>query len=134
MVNFVLLVTVLFILNLQLASSTKYDAKFCAKRYNCVMSLKSDQSAYQSELAGVISGLTILDILVCHYNIIKGAIVIAVDRKYNMDENREEWLLSIDQTFSTTYRSSMLGSSYHYCNFNLDKSKATKLNTFHKTS
>ena len=34
-----------------------------------------DQSAYRSELAGVIAALTILDVLVRHYNITAGSVV-----------------------------------------------------------
>ena len=43
---------------------------------------------FHSKLAGVISSLTILDILVRHHNIIDGAVTVVLDGKIAMDENR----------------------------------------------
>ena len=72
-----------------LASSTKCDDKFYAKKYNLVTSSKLNQSAYQSELAGVTFVLTILEILVCHHNIItEGAVTIALEDKTTMNKSR----------------------------------------------
>ena len=62
-----------------LASYTKSDDKFYTKGFNWITGSKSDQSAYQSKLAGVIFALTILDILVCHHNITEGAVTIALE-------------------------------------------------------
>ena len=67
------------------------------KGCNWVTGPKSSQSAYRSELAGVISSLTILDILVRHHNITEGAVTIALDGKTAMDESRGDWPLSINQ-------------------------------------
>ena len=52
-----------------LAPSTKCSAKFFAKGNNWVIGSGADQSAYKNELAGVISALTMLDVLVRHYKI-----------------------------------------------------------------
>ena len=80
-----------------LATSTKYVTKFYAKWFNWVTGYKSAQSAYQSELAGIISVLGILDILVSYHNITEGAVTIALSSKSSMDEIQGDWPLSIDQ-------------------------------------
>ena len=114
-----------------LVSSTKCDTKFYAKKINWVTGSESDQSAYQSDLAGVISMLPILDILVCHHYITGGGTSITLDGKAAMNESRGEWPLNIDQkSFDlTTYRSSELGLSYHHYNFDFDIPKVIKLTT-----
>ena len=80
-----------------LASSTSCHKKHWTKGFNWVTGPGSSQSAYRSELAGVISALTIVDILVCHNNITEGAITFALDGKTAMEESRGDWPLSIDQ-------------------------------------
>ena len=55
------------------------------------------QSAYRSKLAGVIAGLTIVDIVVCHHNIAKGAVTFALNGQKAMDQCAGDWPLSIDQ-------------------------------------
>ena len=50
-----------------LAPSTKCSAKFYAKGNNWFTGSREDQSAYRSELAGEITALTMLDILVRHH-------------------------------------------------------------------
>ena len=62
-----------------LAPSTNCPAKFYAKGNNWVTGSREDQSAYQSELAGVIAALTMLDILVRHHDLTEGSITIALD-------------------------------------------------------
>ena len=52
-----------------LAPSTTSQPKHWAKREILVTSPEESQSAYSSELAGVIAGLTIVDILVHHHHI-----------------------------------------------------------------
>ena len=52
---------------------------------------------YQSELAGVIVALTIVDILVRHHDITVGAITIALDGESALKECRGDWPLSLDQ-------------------------------------
>ena len=47
-----------------LAPSTECSAKFYAKGNNWVTGAAADQSAYRSELAGVIGALTMLDVVV----------------------------------------------------------------------
>mmetsp|Transcript_38493 Transcript_38493/g.41756 ORF Transcript_38493/g.41756 Transcript_38493/m.41756 type:complete len:157 (-) Transcript_38493:1075-1545(-) len=80
-----------------LTPSTECHERYWTKGCNWVTGPKSSQSAYHSELAGVISSLTILDILVRHHNITKGAETIALDGKTAMDESRGDWPLSINQ-------------------------------------
>ena len=62
-----------------IASSTKYNKKCWNKGCNWVTGPESSQSAYCSELAGVISSLTILDILVRHHNITEGAAIFSLN-------------------------------------------------------
>ena len=53
-----------------LAPSTNCAAKFYAKGNNWVTGSQTEQSAYCSELAGVIAALTILDVLVRHHDLV----------------------------------------------------------------
>ena len=55
------------------------------------------QSAYCSELAGVIASLTVLNVLVRHHNITNQAVTITLDEKLAMDKSSSDWPLSIDQ-------------------------------------
>ena len=55
------------------------SAKTLGTRRNWVTVPEEAQSAYRSKLAGVIVGLTIVDILVRHHNITKGAVTLALD-------------------------------------------------------
>ena len=80
-----------------LALSTTGHKNYWTKGWNWVTSPEASQSAYRSELAGVISSLTILDIFIHHHNITDGAVTIALDGKTAMDKSRGDWPLSIDQ-------------------------------------
>ena len=62
-----------------------------------------DQSAYRSELAGVIAALTIVDVLVHHHNITDGAVTIALDVDSVLIQSGGDWPLSVDQlSFDST--------------------------------
>ena len=80
-----------------LALSTECEAKFYAKGTNWVTGAGEDQSAYRSELAGVIAALTILDVLVRHHNITDGAVTIAFDGDSALIQSDGDWPLSVDQ-------------------------------------
>ena len=97
-----------------LAPSTICQPKHWVKGYNQVTGPEESQSVYRSELAGVIAGLTILDILVRHHNIIEGSVTIALDGRTTMKESGGDWPLSIDQNFLTIFRSFEPGPSYHH--------------------
>ena len=56
-----------------------------------------DQSAYRSELAGVIAALTILDVLVRHHDIMDGAVIITLDGDSALIQSGGDWHLSVDQ-------------------------------------
>ena len=55
-----------------------------------------NQSAYRSELAGVFTALTILDVLVRHHNITKGDVTIALDGDSALIQSCGDWPLSVD--------------------------------------
>ena len=80
-----------------LAPSTTCQPKHWAKGENWVTGSGEAQSAYRSKLAGVIAGLTIVDILVRHHSITKGAVTLALDGQKAMDQCAGDWPLSIDQ-------------------------------------
>ena len=80
-----------------LAPSTKCPTKFYARGNNWVTGLDEDQSAYRSELAGVIAALTILDVLVRHHNITDEAVTIALDGDSALIQSGGDWSLSVDQ-------------------------------------
>ena len=72
------------------------SAEHWVKGSNWVTGPEESQSAYRSELASVIAGLTILDILVRHHNITEGAVTIVLDGETAMKESGGDWPLSID--------------------------------------
>ena len=80
-----------------LAPSTECHQKYLTKGCNWVTCPKASQSAYRSELAGVILSLTILNILVKHHNITIGVVTITLDSNIAMDKSRKDWPLSINQ-------------------------------------
>ena len=63
-----------------LASSTSSHQHHWARGENWVTGPAESQSPYRSKLAGVIAGLTIINILVRHHNITKGGVTLALDR------------------------------------------------------
>ena len=81
-----------------LALSIECSAKFYAKWNNWVTGSGDDQSAYRSELAGVISALTILDVLVRHYKITAGVVTITLDGDSALIQSGGNWPLSVAQT------------------------------------
>ena len=80
-----------------LAPSTSCHQQHWAREDNWVTGLVESQSPYRSELAGVIAGLTIIDILVCHHNITEGGVTLALDGLTAMEECAGDWPLSINQ-------------------------------------
>ena len=80
-----------------LAPSTEWSANFYAKGNNWVTGSGDDQSAYRSELAGVIAALTILDVLVRHHKITDGTVTIALDGDSALIQSGSDWPLSVDQ-------------------------------------
>jgi hypothetical protein len=56
-----------------------------------------DQSAYLSELAGIAGILSVVAIIIQHYDITKGSITIALDRYSALDQASAETPLRIDQ-------------------------------------
>ena len=62
-----------------IAPSTTCESKHWAKGEDWVTGCGEAQSAYRSELAGVIAGLTIVDIVVRDHNITEGAVTFALD-------------------------------------------------------
>ena len=69
-----------------LAPSTTCQPKYWTRGENWVTGPEESQSVYRSKLAGVIAGLTIVDIFVRHHNITKGAVTLALDREKAMQE------------------------------------------------
>ena len=84
-------------LAVMLAPSTECPKRHWAKGCNWVNGPISSQSAYRSELTGVIALLTIIDILVRHHSITEGAVTIALDGKTAMEEASGDWPLRINQ-------------------------------------
>ena len=80
-----------------LAPSTECEAKLYTKGTNWVTGSGEDQSAYRSELAGVISALTTLDVLVRHHNITDGSVTIVLDGDSALIQSDGDWPLSVDQ-------------------------------------
>ena len=80
-----------------LAPSTTSQPQHWARGENWVTGPEESQSAYRSELAGVIAGLTVVDILVRHNNITEGGVTLALDGLTAMQESAGDWPLSIDQ-------------------------------------
>ena len=80
-----------------LAPSTTCQPQHWARGENWVIGPDKSQSAYRNELAGVIAGLSIIDILVRHHNITDGGVTLALDGEKAMQECAGDWPLSIDQ-------------------------------------
>ena len=80
-----------------LALSTECHKRHWVKGWNWVTGPASSQSAYRSELAGVLASLTMLDIIVRHNSITEGALTIALDSLTAMQEAGGDWPLSFDQ-------------------------------------
>ena len=80
-----------------LAPSTKCSTKVYVKGNNWVTGAAEDQSAYRSELAGVIAVLTIIDVLVRHHDITEGAVTIALDGDSALIQSGGDWPLSVEQ-------------------------------------
>ena len=53
-------------------STDRKDQQHWTRGWNWVTGPAEAQSAYRSELAGVIASLTMIDIIVCHNNITEG--------------------------------------------------------------
>ena len=64
---------------------------------NFVTGLPADQSAYRSELAGVIGILSALSVLVHQHTITSGSVTIALDGESALKEASGSWHLKIDQ-------------------------------------
>ena len=64
---------------------------------NFVTGLPEDQSAYQSELAGIIGVLASVAVLVAAYNINSGSITIALDGESALNESKGNWHLQVSQ-------------------------------------
>jgi hypothetical protein len=64
---------------------------------NWVPGTPTDQSAYRSELTGIAGILSIVVIIIQHYDITKGSITIALDGYSALDQSAAETLLRIDQ-------------------------------------
>ena len=64
---------------------------------NFVPGLPEDQSAYRSELAGILGVLYSVEILVTHFHTTSGSITIALDGESALDEARGDWPLQIHQ-------------------------------------
>ena len=97
-----------------LAPSTNCTIKFYAKGNNWAAGLKIDQSAYHSELAGVIAALTMLDVLVRHHDLTSGAVAIALDGESVLIQSGGDWSLAWINLHSITSRLSGVESSYHH--------------------
>ena len=80
-----------------LAPSTTSQPQHWARGENWVTGPEESQSVYRSELAGVIAGLTIIDILVRHHNITNSGVTLALDGLTAMQEYTGYWPLSINQ-------------------------------------
>ena len=76
---------------------TNSETKLYAKRNNCVTKLNEDQSAYYSELAGIITTLTILDVLVRHHDLTWGSVTIALDSESALNQSRGDYPLRVNQ-------------------------------------
>lgn len=80
-----------------LAPSTECPDKFYAKGNNWVTGSGAHQSAYRSEIAGVISALTMSYVLVLHYKITDGAVTIALNGDSALIQSGGDWPLSVAQ-------------------------------------
>jgi hypothetical protein len=64
---------------------------------NWVPGTSTDQSAYRSKLAGIAGILSVVAIIIRHYNITKGSITIALDGYSALDQSAADTPLRIDQ-------------------------------------
>ena len=80
-----------------LAPSTSSHKQHWVRGENWVTVPVESQSPYRSKLAGVIAGLTVVDILVRHHKITEGGVTLALDGLTAMEECAGDWPLSIDQ-------------------------------------
>jgi len=78
-------------------AATKDEKEDRLKGVNWVLSSPIDQSAYRSELTGIVGILATTAIIVQHYGIVTGGMTIALDGESALDEACGEWPLSIDQ-------------------------------------
>ena len=78
-------------------STDQRDKQHWVKGWNWVTGPPSSQSAYRSELAGVIASLTMLDIIVRQNNITEGEVTIALDGLTAMQQAGGDWPLSLNQ-------------------------------------
>ena len=79
------------------APETDCDQNLCATGTNWVTGPKGSQSSYQSELAGVIAALTILDVIVWLHSITEGAVTIALNGESALEQSQSTGPLSADQ-------------------------------------
>ena len=77
-------------------STDMRDQQHRVKGWNLVTGPASSQTAYRSELAGVIASLTMLDIIVRHNNITEGKVTIALDGLTAIQQTGGDWPLSLD--------------------------------------
>jgi hypothetical protein len=64
---------------------------------NWVPGLPTDQSAYRSELAGIVGILSAVAVIIQQYDITKGSITIALDRESALDQASAETPLKVNQ-------------------------------------
>ena len=78
--------------------SSTLKQRFYTKGNNWVTGSKTDQSAYCSELAGIIAVLTTLEVLVHHYDLTSESVTIALDGESELIQSGRDWPLSVDQS------------------------------------
>ena len=78
-------------------AATKEETEDRLKAVNWVPGSPIDQSAYRSELTGIVGILATTAIIVQHFGIVTGGITIALDVESALDEASGEWSLTIDQ-------------------------------------
>ena len=79
------------------APETDYNQNLWATGTNWVTGSKGSQYSYQSELAGVIAALTIIDVIVWMHSITKGSVTIALDSELALEQSQSTVPLSADQ-------------------------------------
>jgi len=80
-----------------LLAATKEEKEDRLKGVNWVPGSALDQSAYRSELTGIVGILATTAIIVKQFGIVTGEITIALDGESALDEACGEWPLAIDQ-------------------------------------
>ncbi len=68
----------------------------CATGANWITGTREEQSAYRSELGGIIAGLTIIDAIIRYKNIPSGSVTIALDNDSAIDESNSDHPISIN--------------------------------------